>query len=146
MARLPFPKNKKRPLNVTSWTPVVVNATSGSNRKHIWQQVWVPNANEDERAWGTSVVGQIGAHFVVGRDRIRQRPVEFYKELLMYAVGQKWYPGAQYWFDNNLRKSSYGPGHQGSAAFWLEPLWHKVFSHPPGDIPNPSEDPVACKL
>lgn len=133
------------PSNVTTWEHRDVNQVNGSNRDNIWQQIWVPFACESEAAWYPRT-HQIGSHFVVGRNRILRRPLSFYKELLIFATGQKWYPGAQYWFADSVRSVTYGPGHQASAAFWLEPLWTKVFSLPPGDIPDPAADGLTCRL
>merc|ERR1711937_968146 len=77
----------------------------------------VPNGWHAEKG---ILVHQRAPHFVAGRDRIKSRPLSLYKELLLYATGQKWYPGAERWVDE--KGNSHSPGHK-FAAYFMEASW-----------------------
>jgi len=86
-----------------------LNLEYGSNRAQMFHTLWGAITNQNPKKFNGGG-GQYGAHFVVGRERIRAYPLRLYEELLLFATGQKFYPGSQFWYDSNDRKYAWGPG------------------------------------
>eukprot|EP00930_Biecheleria_cincta_P058251 TRINITY_DN44105_c0_g1_i1.p1 TRINITY_DN44105_c0_g1~~TRINITY_DN44105_c0_g1_i1.p1 ORF type:complete len:473 (+),score=48.65 TRINITY_DN44105_c0_g1_i1:75-1493(+) len=86
-----------------------------------------------------------GPHFVAGRNRIRSRSLEQWKDMLAFAVGQKDYPDSESWSDK--KGNSHAPGHLAAGAWQIE-VWWNMLMNPEQAHEDFDADPnsIRCKM